>query len=122
VGKAILSALTWPQVENLIGRIGLPRFSENTITEPEALRQELENTRQRGYSIDNQEHELGLYCIGAAIRDSQGKPIGACSLSGLDPEIIATRKNSLSADLLYTAQEISRRMGYVPDIPSLIVP
>lgn len=122
VGKAILAALPWPQVESLIGRIGLPRFNEHTITEPEALRQELELTRQRGYSIDNQEHELGIYCIGAAICDSQGKPIGACSVSGLDPEIIDTRVSALSADLLYTSQEISRRMGYVPAIPSLIVP
>ncbi len=120
VGKAILAALPQDQVEALIQRTGLPRFTENTFTDRNQLFEELERTRQRGYSIDNQEHERGTFCLGAAIRDGHGKPVGGCSISGLDPEIIAARAPELSADLLYTAQEISRRMGYVPATPSLL--
>jgi DNA-binding IclR family transcriptional regulator len=122
VGKAILAALPTQQVEGIVERIGLPRFTENTITALDTLLRELEQTRKRGYSVDNQEHEKGIFCLGAVIRDSHGKPIGACSVSGLDPEIIGERADKLSAELLHVVQEISSRMGYIVATPSLLVP
>ncbi|MAS34007.1 MAG: hypothetical protein CL610_08365 [Anaerolineaceae bacterium] len=121
VGKAILAALEPKQVEQIIERTSMPEFTPNTLTTLDALMAELEATRKRGYSIDNQEHELGTYCVGSVIRDAHGKAIGACSISGRDPEIIGSREANLTADLLYTAQEISRHMGYVPASPSLLV-
>lgn len=121
VGKAILAALPQSRVEEIISRTGLPRFTENTFTEPQALFEELERTRQRGYSYDNQEHNLGNYCLGAPIRDAQGRTIGGCSLAGRDPEIIGARQYDLAPELLYAAQEISRRMGHIPATPSLVV-
>lgn len=121
VGKAVLSALTPYQVEDIVGRRGMTAFTPFTITTLETLHEDLEATRQRGYSIDNQEHEIGTYCVGAVIRDNHGKAIGGCSISGRDREIIGARAETLSVDLLYTAQEISRRMGYVPSTPSLLV-
>lgn len=121
VGKAVLAALPQQQVEEIIARQGMPAFTPYTITSLDALLENLEATRKRGYSIDNQEHELGTYCVGAVIRDNHGRPIGGCSISGRDPEIIGSRAQALSVDLLYTAQEISRRMGYVPSTPSLLV-
>jgi IclR family transcriptional regulator, acetate operon repressor len=121
VGKAMMAALSETEVEAIVQRIGMPRFTENTITDLDELKREMEQTRQRGYSIDRGEHETGIYCLGAVIRDATGTPIGACSISGLDPEIISGRAEHLSGDLLYTAQEISRHMGYVPATPSQLV-
>ena len=121
VGKALLAALPDSKVEEIVKRTGLTRFTENTITKLEDLKRIIAETRTRGYSLDNQEHEKGLYCIGAAIRDGHGTPIGACSISGLDPEIIGGRAADLSAHLLYAAQEVSRHMGYIPSMPSLLV-
>jgi DNA-binding IclR family transcriptional regulator len=121
VGKAILAALPDSKVEDIISRVGLPSFTENTITDLETLKCELEQTRLRGYSIDNQEHEMGTFCIGAAIRDMNGTAIGACSISGIDPDLIGERAATLSSNLRFMAQEISRHMGYVPERPSLLV-
>lgn len=120
-GKSILAALSQNQVDSIVGQVGLPQFSEMTITNIDQLYEELEQSRQRGYAIDNQEHEQGTYCLGAVIRNGQGLPIGACSISGTNENIIQDKPNSLVDDLLYVAQEISRRMGYVPATPSLLV-
>ena len=120
-GKAILSRLTREEVEGIVARVGLPRFTETTITDIDALHQELEQTRERGYSIDRGEHEVGIYCVGAPILDARGRVIGSCSLSGLDPEMIGGRLQELSAHVMHTAQQISRRMGYVPTRPSSVV-
>ena len=102
-------------VEDVVARVGLPAFTPATITDLDALHAELENTRARGYAIDTGEHETGVYCIGAPIFNERGRGIGACSISGTDPAIIHDRLEELSPLVMNTAQEISRRMGYVPD-------
>ena len=121
VGKAVLAELDADAVADVVARRGLPAFTAHTITTPEALGAELERTRERGHSVDAQEHEIGTFCLGAAIRDGRGQVIGACSLSGRDPDIIDARLEELVAPLLFTAQEISRRMGHVPQRTSQVV-
>ena len=54
-----------------------------------------------------------MYCIGTPIFNVRGQGVGACSISGNDPAIIQDRLVELSASVMATAQEISRRMGYV---------
>lgn len=117
VGKAILANLTDAEVRALYddGKSALKPFTPNTITRFERLQEELAATRSRGYSMDNQEHELQTFCIGAPIFNANRAVIGACSISGRDPQIMGTRLAALSANVAQTAQEISRRMGYVPD-------
>ena len=113
VGKAILAALPPAEIEVFMERQGLPAFTDLTITQPDALLGELTLTRERGFAIDRGEHEEGTYCVGAAIFDRQGCVLGACSVSGTDPEIIGQRLPELSAQVMHVADEISRRMGYV---------
>lgn len=121
LGKAILSALPEEEMEEIVARVGLPRFTPATITTLEALRQELAETRERGYAIDHGEHEKGIYCVGAPILRHDGRVIGACSVSGQDPAIAGDRAAELARLVVHTAQEISRRMGYVATRPSSII-
>jgi len=120
VGKAILAFLPEEEVNDIISREGLPAFTANTITDPNSLKEELIETRMRGYSVDRAEHELNTYCIGAPIFSRNGEVIGSCSISGTDPEITKSKLDTLSREVRITAQEISRRMGYVPASVSLI--
>lgn len=120
VGKANLALMSKEDVEGIVARVGLPRFTDATITDLDTLHEELERTRARGYALDAGEHEAGIYCVGASLLDERGRVIGACSVSGSDPEIVRDRVKDLSARVMHTAQEISRRMGYVPAKPSLI--
>lgn len=123
VGKAILAWLPQSEVNAIVERVGLPAFTTNTISDAEVLRQELARTRQRGYSIDTKEHEANTFCVGAPILDRRGRVIAACSISGADPDIVAGRLPDLSGQARTTAEEISRRMGYVSErvSPLLVV-
>lgn len=114
VGKAILAELPTNQVEAIVERVGLPSITKHTITTLAQLQTILAQTRERGYSFDNQENELGNFCIGAALYDGTGQVIGACSVAGTDPEIIGQRAPEMSENLLRTALAISRNMGYIP--------
>ncbi len=121
VGKAILAHLPDQEIRAIIQRVGLPAFTPHTITDSEALYATLATVRQQGFATDYAEHEPGTYCLGAPVRDAQGHVIGACSISGTDPAIIGERMPDLSQYVMYTAQEISRRMGYVPQRISILV-
>lgn len=114
VGKALLAFLPADEVEGILSRVGLPGFTPHTIREPERLLAELAAIRERGYATDNQEHEPNTFCIGAPIFDRSGRVIASCSISGVDPQILGDRQESLAAQVVETASEISRRMGYVP--------
>lgn len=121
-GKAILAQLSSDELAAFIKRAGLPRFTPSTITSIERLQAELKRIRDQGYALDRQEHELNTYCVGAPIFDFSARTVGACSISGSDPELIAGQLPPLAEQLRYTAQEISRRMGFVPAIPSQVIP
>jgi len=60
---------------------GLPSFTEKTITSRDGLETELEQVRQRGYAIDDEEISRGLTCIGAPIFGQDGKIIAALSFT-----------------------------------------
>jgi DNA-binding IclR family transcriptional regulator len=119
-GKATLAFLSRSEVDDIVSNVGLPAYTSRTITDPVVLLQELEQIRIQGYALDREEHESGTFCIGAPIRNDRGRVFGACSLSGSDPEIVQSRVPELSSLVLFTAQEISRRMGYVPATPSAV--
>jgi DNA-binding IclR family transcriptional regulator len=114
VGKAILAYLPKKAVDSILQHTPLVAFTANTITDVDELHEELARTKERGYAIDCEEHETSTFCLGAPILDSRANVIGACSISGSDPEIAGERVAELSAHVMQTAEEISRRMGFVP--------
>lgn len=120
VGKAYLASLSREAVEAIAGRVGLTRFTSHTLTTLPDLYAELALTRERGYSLDQQEHELHTFCVGAGICDDSGRVIAACSTSGSDPEIVGARLPALSSLVAGCADDISRRMGYVAPRASVL--
>ena len=120
VGKATMALLPSDRVREIVARVGLPAFTIHTITDPAVLAAELEQIQARGFALDIEEHEIGTFCIAAPIRDERGRVLGAVSVSGADMEIVRGRSGRLSTLVVQTAQEISRRMGYVPASPSLV--
>jgi DNA-binding IclR family transcriptional regulator len=115
VGRALLASMPKEQVEEIIRAAGLPKFSELTITTKEELFAELEKIRARGYGIDLGQHDENVYWIGAPIFNQCSQVIPSCSLASLRKEIVTEKLEIYANYLLYTTQEISRRMGYVYD-------
>lgn len=114
VGKAILAFLPHEEAHAMIERVGLPPSTENTITDHTVLGEELETLRRRGYSTDCGENEAETYCVGAPIFDANSYVVASCSVSGMDPAIVEQRLPEISKQVVRSALEISRRMGYVP--------
>jgi DNA-binding IclR family transcriptional regulator len=82
-GKAMLSRLPRERVEEVIERSGLPRRTEATTTEPDALFEELAEIRERGYALDRGERIAGMHAVAApVVVRNTGELLGALSLAG----------------------------------------
>ncbi|WP_245779502.1 IclR family transcriptional regulator [Halostagnicola kamekurae] len=94
-------------------RLGLPEVTDKTITDRSALKDQLEEIRERGYAIDDEERVIGMRCVAAPICDENDRPIGAISVSGptnrFDDDIF---KAEIPKNVLSTANVIEVNMTY----------
>jgi IclR family acetate operon transcriptional repressor len=67
VGKVVLAFRPRPEVENLLARIGLPRRTSRTITDPARFLAELDAVARQGYAIDSGEEEVGVRCLAVPV-------------------------------------------------------
>jgi DNA-binding IclR family transcriptional regulator len=116
VGKAYLAVLSESVREKLLQELPSPliRYTSNTKDSLEALRAELAITRDRGWSVDDEEQEEGIHCFGAAILGRTGAPIAAVSVSTLRFRQKEDVQQAYVKPLLEACQAISRRICEAP--------
>jgi DNA-binding IclR family transcriptional regulator len=119
LGKALLAALADEDVIALVGDGELERATEHSLADCAALLADLARTRRRGYSVDRQEALLGVWCVGAPIRDHTGRSVAAISLSTIREFFDA---DTAGPQVTAAAIEISRAMGWEGDATTLYVP
>jgi IclR family acetate operon transcriptional repressor len=110
-GKAILAWLPPTELDRIVADKGLTAFTPHTITDIDNLKEDLRLTRRNGFAIDREEFQLGVICLGAAIRDHAGAVVGSVSVSS--PVFRATPEyiNQIKVHLVAAADELSAELG-----------
>jgi IclR family KDG regulon transcriptional repressor len=116
VGKAIMAFLPIEEVEKIIQKKGLEKFTENTIVDKEKLLDELERIRKRGYAVDNMEHEEHVRCVGAPVFNYDGRGVASISISGPSQRVTEEMVPEIAKMVISTTREISKRLGYKPEV------
>lgn len=112
MGRVLLAAL--PEEEVLAHlQAGQPRaLTRYTVTDLDALRQKVAQTRKQGWCLVNQELEEGLVSMAAPIRDRQGRTVAALNISGQANRTSAKlMQDSMLPALLAAAQDISQLLS-----------
>lgn len=111
-GKAILAHLSEDRIEEILDQQGLPRKTEHTITDRDALNDELEASRERGVAFDVGEAISGIRSIAAPVI-CDGTVEGAVGVVGPKnrlrgdrfreeiPELVSGAANELELRLMY---------------------
>jgi IclR family acetate operon transcriptional repressor len=108
-GKAILAQHDASEIARLYpGPLETP--TRRTLATPAELAADLARARDRGYAVDDQEHEIGVSCIAAAIVDEKGRALGALSISGPSPRIVNADTAELGALVRQAADRVSREL------------
>jgi DNA-binding IclR family transcriptional regulator len=102
-------------LRGLLARRGMPQFTPNTITDPAMLAADLASVRERGYTIDNEEIEEGLVCIGAPVRDHTGHVVAAISIAGPASRVRPDRIEEHARAVVEAANAMSATLGCPTD-------
>lgn len=112
LGKSMLTGMSEAEIRRMYADGDLEAFTPRTINTIPGLLAEIEKTRSRGWSVDDEEYEEGIRCIGAPILDYRNRVIGAVSTSALASVITPDRVEEVAGYVVKAATEISRHMGH----------
>ena len=112
-GKAILAKLPDEEIETYIAQSGLPSKTQNTISEPRRLWEEIEEIRNRGYALSIEERVEGVLSIAAAIKSNNSNQVGALAMAGPVEHLSQDRiHDEYAALLLEAAYDLKLRVRY----------
>jgi DNA-binding IclR family transcriptional regulator len=113
LGKALLAAGPDDVVEAYL-QYAVGEEAPVRVADPAALRADIARTRERGYSIDDEEDSIGVRCLGVAVRGAGGVPLFAISLTGPSPRFTLERVSAYGPEAIATAGALSRQLGWEP--------
>jgi DNA-binding IclR family transcriptional regulator len=105
VGKAILAYKPPEEIEEYLAETPLVALTDETITDPDALRDELAEIRESGFAYNSQESIPGLTGVGAPIRNQDGTIYGAIGVIGPASRMSEDRLDEV-AQMLYHAVNV----------------
>jgi DNA-binding IclR family transcriptional regulator len=109
-GKLFLLEEGFGKLRDYAKRTGLAPHTRNSLSGLPALERELERIQRQGWATDNEEFEIGVRCVAAAVRDESGLQIAALSISTPADRM----KPSWGALVKEAAERISRAVGHRP--------
>ena len=111
MGKALLAGQPDGFLEEYISSTALPAMTERSITTAEALRAEIALTRDRGFSLDNEEDAIGVRCLGTTLPSTKGPPVLAVSITGPSPRFTLEHALAFAPTLLDLVQGAGAAVG-----------
>lgn len=113
IGKALLSQMDEDRLARTLDAAGLARFTEHTITDAARLRADLQQTRARGYAIDDEEKNAGMRCIAAPVFDMNREAVAGLSVSGPTSRVGAGDTARLGHAVIDAARRLTEAIGGV---------
>jgi len=112
-GRAILAFLSEDEQEDILSR-PLGRQTAATVTDPDALRASLRETRATGVCHSEGERQEGAASLAAPVFSADGQVVGSVSVCGPSYRMSEEKRGRYEEALLEAASRVSRTLGYDP--------
>lgn len=109
-GKVLLSGYAENRLSAYLASAPLAQLTENTITDADALRAELDTVRRGGFSVDREETEIGIRAVAVPIVDSDGTVRAALATSGPAARLTEDRTSDVVVALSPVAARITDKL------------
>lgn len=109
-GKAMLAALPPAELALFFKQVTLKQFTPSTLATREKLTAALERSRRSGYAVDRSEGMEGIHCVGAAILDPRGYPVGGITVIGPAFRLKESHFKEVGRRCAEAAADIARRI------------
>jgi DNA-binding IclR family transcriptional regulator len=113
-GKVFLAFMPEDRSEMILRDIDLVPMTEQTITNVDALRANLDQIREKGYAVSRGEWIIDASGTAAPIFDQRGQITAAISISGPGQRFTDEKIKEMAHLLVKEAAQISFELGYYP--------
>jgi DNA-binding IclR family transcriptional regulator len=112
-GRVLIMQFSDEKIKELLKTNGMPKLTNNTITDENKFLEEINKSRLLGYSIDDLENEPEVRCIAVPIYDYRKKIVASMCISGIASQITKEIIEEKYKDLIMSAaKKISNELGY----------
>lgn len=119
LGKMLLAGLSDRELERRINKMKLHPLTTKTVSTKKALREQIKQTRERGYSICDQELSMDLYSVAVPLISDRKKVVAAINVSMESHYKASVDLAMIIEKLTETGERISRILGYHEKYPKL---
>jgi DNA-binding IclR family transcriptional regulator len=112
LGRALLAHLDPPALDVYLQALRPVGYTTRTLVAKTKIRKEIQETRSRGYAVNDQELALGRASLAVPLFQSGGSLAASFSLTGEPNELLGKKRVAMVTALQVTASEISRYMGF----------
>jgi IclR family acetate operon transcriptional repressor len=116
IGKALMARMDEGRLSALLAA-SREGFTPKTLVDEAGLRADLAAIRARGYAIDNEERNIGMRCIAAAVFDAGGEAAAGLSVSGPTSRVTPDQTEALAGEVMQAARALTEAIGGDADRP-----
>jgi DNA-binding IclR family transcriptional regulator len=109
-GKVFLAQFEEKKAKEIIQKMGLARFTPKSIFDPKKFLKEAEETKKRGYAIDDEEYIAGVRAIAAPIQTAS-PPLSAIWVVGFTSSLDNQKMKTVIREIQGTTREINQALG-----------
>jgi IclR family KDG regulon transcriptional repressor len=115
-GKAMLAWLPSEALDMAFAHV--KRYTPATLMRRKDIEQDLQLTRERGYSVNRGEFRPGVSGIAVPVRDRSGSVVAAIGIWGAEANILGTRREEIAHMAVIAARDVSRDLGFLDAAPA----
>ena len=118
LGKVLATYRDWSEIERILDKAGMSRFTAQTITSPKEFHAELARIRSQGYAVDDREYNQLVVCTATPVRDATGHVVAGLSISTFGVPIQSQHFRRLIRICKEIAAKVSAGLGWAaPRVP-----
>jgi DNA-binding IclR family transcriptional regulator len=118
--KILLAYTPKVEREQILKKLDLTPYTTNTITDIQELRACLHDIRANGYAVDWEDYEIGVYAIGAPVRNDLGEVVAGITVTTPEIRFNPERCEELITQVIEAAKQISVRLGCDDPVPKSV--
>lgn len=110
IGKLLLAFMAPKPRARLLRAAPLERYTPRTIVDPEHLERNLEEIREEGVSVNNQEYMVGLLGVAVPVRDRGGRVVAALAFHAPEARMNEAQARAHLPELRAAAEKLGQAL------------
>lgn len=110
-GKVFLTGLNETVLKNMLINRSIPKFTVNSITDPDEYLKEISQARELGYATDFEEYIQGVNAVSVPVTDWWGRIMAILWMVGFTHSLTGEKVRLVASALMRAAIDINKRLS-----------